>query len=267
MKNKGVTLLFLTLFMFSIIVNASVVSADIFSDFADKAIKFIDVFEEGKGTGVDGATIKWLVLMLVIILIYSALGYADFPENGALRFGLAIVVGLLATILITTDELVTTLKSYTALGLTLTLFLPILILTFFTMIVATKSNPFGILSQKIMWLIYSVYLFFKTGLLLLLKLDLAGLRGSASANPLVEPIYKFLYGKNFEKVASAVGSESFILLTLFISSIVIFIIFVWKNHAVTLWLAHGKREADVDKAKDRAARAKAGQDIYADATK
>ena len=123
MKNKGVTLLFLTLFMFSIIVNASVVSADIFSDFADKAIKFINVFEEGEGTGVDGATIKWLVLMLVIILIYSALGYADFPENGALRFGLAIVVGLLATILITTDELVTTLKSYTALGLTLTLFL------------------------------------------------------------------------------------------------------------------------------------------------
>ena len=44
-----------------------------------------------------GEVIKWLFLVLIILLIYSALSFASFPESAAVRLIIAIVGGALAT--------------------------------------------------------------------------------------------------------------------------------------------------------------------------
>lgn len=120
--------------------------------------------------GLIGNLLKYLVLILVIILVYSALMYVKFPESNSLKLLLAVVIGVIATFAITSAELLSALHSYTAMGVTLILFFPILILGFLTIMVASVANPFGIFLQRIMWLIYSIYLFIKTGLLLLVRL-------------------------------------------------------------------------------------------------
>jgi len=119
--------------------------------------------------GALGDTLKFMLLGLVILLVYSALTFAQFPENGVYRLSTAITIGFLSTFLVTTQELLTMLSSYTALGVTLGVFLPIMILGFFTMMVANSSHPMGIFVQKIAWVIYSGYLFIKTFGLLWLR--------------------------------------------------------------------------------------------------
>jgi len=109
-----------------------------------------------------GQMLKWILLFIIIILIYSAFNAAGFPEKTLLKIILSIVVGFMASFLITTRELLTMMQGYTALGVTLGVFLPFMILGFFTIMVAKSMNPIGIYLQKVVWIIFSVYLLIKT---------------------------------------------------------------------------------------------------------
>ena len=71
--------------------------------------------------------------------------------------------------MISKEEIITAMTSYTALGIALIVFFPILVLGFFTLVVASKASPMGIFIQRILWLIYSVYLFIKAGTVAFLK--------------------------------------------------------------------------------------------------
>src|SRR3989344_7002120 len=134
--------------------------------------KKLCIWESGNLSGFEGTTIKYFFLLLVILLIYSSLSYVNFPDtfsssggSSFVRFLISFIVGIIATFAITSSELLTILQSYTALGITLTLFFPIMILMFFSLVTAKKASPIGIFGQKILWLIYSVYLFIKSALL------------------------------------------------------------------------------------------------------
>lgn len=293
MEKKSLSLLLLALVMVSIFASVAMISAQTPADdltgspgnyFIGQFKNFFNVFSGQGDIGALGQSVKLLLLIIVVALIYSSMGAVKFPENRFIRFLLSAVVGLLATVLISTDEILTSLQSYSALGMTITLFFPILILTFFTFVVATKVNPFGILAQRLIWIIYSAYLFFKTGSFLLLKwlvgtpgkpIKFLGITAGTSAGGLRDiaadsftaRLFEFLYGSAWRDISGGPGQDTFVLLTLFIVSIAVFVIFVMYNRAFALWLGDEARKADLDKFQDTQTRAHGAREIEADATR
>jgi hypothetical protein len=213
------------------------------------------VWEDSSLGGVSGATLKYFLLALVVLMIYSALAYANFPDsfnstNGSfLRFIIAFVAGILATFTITTDGLLAIMQSYTALGVTLSVFFPIMVLVFFTMVVASKGSPMGIFTSRIIWLIYSVYLFLQTGLALLLQY---GSPTGGAFGPTIQRLVVFFLGSGvqYQKDPAITG-------ILLISSIAIFVIFVWQGKAVDAWLAKEKRDSEIEGQKAELERSRA----------
>ena len=191
----------------------------------------------------------------VIILVFSALNSADFPESDIVKVLLSFVVGFLGTVLISNNEVISILQSYSALGVTLTLFFPILILGFFSVVVASKANPIGIYLQRIMWLIYSIYLFIRSGFLLLARVvsDKTG-DGYESARNVIA---------FFIEDASKIQTDNTILTILLLVSVAVFIFFVIMNKHFIKWLAEEKTEAASLAHKTKLDKAKAAVDNLA----
>jgi len=213
--------------------------------------------------------VKWFMLFIVIILIYSALSYGGFPESAFLRIILSIVTGFLATFFISTGEILTMMISYSALGVTLTVFFPIMILIFFTIGVAKKASPTGIFFSKIIWLIFSIYLFLKAGFLLLVKFyaekSVSGVVPSGDAiwyNPATWFSTTFreqLFGKEIlgGTIEQASQHSTIMLLLLLVVAIAVFIIGVVKNDWVIAWLNKEARESEVEAQKSMLERSRA----------
>jgi hypothetical protein len=266
-KKRGA--LILTALILSSFLIANVSAVNPVEGFSEQVSQFMGIWEDGR---IDpGSTVlKWLALFLVTILIYSSLSYGEFPEHTGLRWLISIIVGFLATMLITTPEMVAAMQSYKALGITFIIFLPILILTFFTFVVATKVNPLGIVVQRIAWVIYSVYLFLQTGLLLIIKwaYDTPSTAIKLGKGETWDNIFSFLYGHSYaDRFIDSGGADTTITIILFVVSIAVFIIFVVYNRAMTAWLAKEKREADINKYKDTSERSKKSREVDADLTR
>jgi len=240
MIEKRFALILIALIVLSFVVT-SFVSADAFTDSILSLGKTAnDYFLLKDDTyGSIGAIGKWLILLLIVTLIYSSFSFVEFPENTGMKILLSVIIGFLSTILISQQEVVTIIISYTALGIALVTFLPILILGFFTMVVATKAKPIGIFLQKILWILYSVYLFIKAGFLFVAKIVLQN-NGNVGENP----IFKFFLGDANQINTLANNTDNTILLTLIIVSIAVWIICVWRNDFIVAWMASEKTDAD-----------------------
>lgn len=209
--------------------------------------------------GLGGTTIKYLILALVILLVYSSLVYVNFPPTavgssggGFVKFIISVIVGFLSTFLLTTSELITILQSYTSLGVTLSLFFPILILVFFSLVTAKVGNPMGIFAQKIIWVIYSGYLFFKSLFYLIILTEGRSIPKWASwlfdkgESSTILGIAKFFVG---DKAAEAITSQTFnpiILTIMLIMAIAVFIIFVLGNKPVVAWMDKEARDSEIE---------------------
>lgn len=210
------------------------------------------------GGSISDVTLKYFFLILVIMLIYAALAYVNFPDTfggggGFVRFIIATVVGIIATFAISSAELLTILQSYTALGLTLTIFFPIMIVVFFNLVVASAGNPIGIFTTRIIWLIYSGFLFFKSISIVLIKwgsinIDVASLRCK---------IANFFVGEQVMRDVVANKYDNTISLILLLVSIAIFVIFVVKGRGVDEWIAKEKRNAEIEVKKAELERSRA----------
>ncbi len=197
---------------------------------------------DARQAGVIGNFVKWFVLLLVIILIYTALAEVEFPSSSILRIIIAILVGFLSTFFITTKELITALTGYSALGITLIVFFPIAILAFFTVVIARKAKAFGLYAQKIMWTIYSVFLLLKTGILFVI------MQGWTNTN--ATGIETF-WGIPLGVAKSAVSNyDTTILVTLFIVAIAVFVIMVPGNKIIREWLAGEAAESGIEAQKE-----------------
>jgi len=200
-----------------------------------------------------GQIVKWILLVLVVLLIYSGLSYSDFIESATVRFIVAAAAGFLGTFLITTRELLTILQSYTAMGIAFSVFLPILILGFFTLVVIAKAKPIGLFLQNILWIIYSVYLFARTGIYLVLK-------NAAANGELVAgtpySIFGFVNIHVTDSVIRAVNAYSgSILMLLFITSIAIFVIMVLWNKPMRKWISEHLISSEADARRSKIKRA------------
>ena len=297
MKQRGLAIFFILLLAFSIlpmIVSAEEVPVTTPSDdlygssggsgffgsiknfFTSSGLwNYIEIWLKGGELSAMGNFIKFMVLFLIVLLVYSALSFAGFPTkkdgtgSPVLQFIIALIVGIIATFPLTNQELVTMLTSYKALGIALTVFFPILILGFFTLVVASKANPMGIFLQKIIWVIYSVYLFIKTGALFLAMQYVKVQNGTVvllkPGEGMPEWLKPFLPGTKEEIAKVLSENDTTMLFILLITSIAVFVIMVLGNKYVEAWLEKEKRDADVAAAQDTAERAVRKQKLDAKA--
>ena len=221
--------------------------------------------------------IKLGILIIVILLVWSALSYVKFPESAITRAVLAAVVGILGTLFLTPADLVTTIQAYSALAIALSIFLPILILGFFTVVVASKGAPFGILTQKILWLVFSLYLLFKT-ISLWVIMHCIPFAGDKCPTSSLDWLYTLLYkyavlplnsqtviDKFTEQVQGTPMYTPAILVILVIVSIFVLVAMVWKNDSVEHWLAYSKVLAEKESAESTLRRATAHERAEAEA--
>jgi nitrate reductase NapE component len=109
----------------------------------------------------DLVLLKYLFLAIITILIYSALAFAEFPKQGSLRFLIALIVSIIATTYITPQQFYTIAQGYGALGITLSIIFPFLILCFFTIMSVRHAGDMGFIMQYVSWIVFAVYLIWR----------------------------------------------------------------------------------------------------------
>ena len=255
MKKENIAIFAFAVLALSFIINASIASAQ--GPDLGLVGERIQTF-----TQFDTETIlAWFILGLVILLIYSALSSVGFPESAGLRWPVAIIVGFIATMFISSEEIIAAMLSYQALGITLIVFFPLVILAFFTFTVASKANPFGLVLQRVAWIIYSIYLFIRTGLAL-------GAAYTGDRDPASSPFLGLIKRmSDFFGTGASASGDTTILMILFIVSIAIFFIFVFGNKKITEWFMKERRHADLARYKDTAERAKEARETEAEMTR
>ena len=159
---------------------------------------------------------KFLVFILVALIVY---GLGDFlPFIGKKPFvngAIAIVIGLLSTMYLSTQEIYTAILSYNALGVTLTLIIPFFIIG----VISLKSfNSGHVFLSRFIWLAYLLvligrYLFGDTnqlgtfGLWTYLLLGIAALLLFMFEYPLYRTISKQKLKSDVEKFSKLGKSE------------------------------------------------------------
>jgi len=189
-----------------------------------------------------GQMIKWIMLLLIIILIYAALASVDFPESRGLKITISIIVGFLATFLITSKELLTIMQGYTGLGVTIAVFLPFLILGAFTIMTARALSPIGIYLQKVMWIIYTVYMFFKTITLWLAMNALAAGGNVAIVGSKLSIWGMYNIPVSQELIIMAQNSDKGMLIVLLVASVAALVVML-SNNVIARWFAKEEYEA------------------------
>ena len=242
----------------------------------DFSIKFIEDFINSwqSGQGIDLVVVKWLFLILIAALIFSILTNLSFPENSFIRIITSIIISFLATFLITPDELFGILISYSALGITISLFFVIAILLFLTIVTAKVANPIGIFFTRILWLIYSIYITLKGLLVILLKTGIENYEsitynlgseidwGSSILSSWVQPILKLISNETFSQ---ALKTSTLVAIVMIAIGIGTFYMGVINKRWIDEWVAKGMTEARVSayESKLRAQNAKMNADVKA----
>jgi len=197
-----------------------------------------------------GVFIRLFLLLLIIMLMYAAFRIINFPsmeKKNAFsigRLGISVITAILVMFFIPTSSLVTAMQSYSAMGVTLIILFPIFVLGAFTMLVASNANPSGLFIQRIIWGVYSVYLFLQAGKVYAAHrivnsvLELAAVNGGQAVSWIV-----FRY-KNIEEAMNvANNTDSTTALVLFITAIMVFAIMYWKNNMVVKAIMAGQSKA------------------------
>lgn len=136
------------------------VSADSFADKIAQGVSSAGGFPAGdffEGTGFA----KFLLFLLVALIVFGISEMLPFigKENKTwVSIGISIVVGILATFYLKDTEIYSILLSYGALGITLTVLVPFLLIFF--MSIKLREDGYGFFS-KVIWLIFGVVLVFR----------------------------------------------------------------------------------------------------------
>lgn len=244
------------------------------SSFLDnfKNLAFIDLWLNGynsKNFSLAGEFVKTLLLLLLIILVYTSFSYSGFlgerEEFSTVRLIVSIIIGLLATFLISTDALLSSLVSFTALGTAIWIFLPIFVLTFFTILVSSSAVAFGMFFQKILWIIYSVYTFISGVIIFFLAQSKSG---STIAQILTTYLINPLYGANSVVLGNMkVAADAPTAILLIVVSILVFIFAVIEGDKFVEYLTKEKRRTDLIREKDELIRQSTKRKLEAEDTR
>ena len=120
---------------------------------------FLDLFKSWEQGVISANVAKIIFFVMVTLLIMLVLGGIFTGWNQTIVIIISALVGFLATAYITPSEVYSLLSSYSALGLTLTTLIPLLILSGLTYqaATATKGNVQMIMMQYLAWIVFFVY--------------------------------------------------------------------------------------------------------------
>ena len=109
---------------------------------------------------------KYLFWIILTLFIFSALNFAKIPNNSAAQWLIAIPVSFLSVAYITPEEIFTVLTAYSALGLTLSVIVPFVIMIFFSAMLISNEKLKHMSVAKIMlevslWLFFIAFLIYK----------------------------------------------------------------------------------------------------------
>ena len=115
-------------------------------------IKGAEIFTTIKGASAD-ITAQWLLFFLVVLLIFAVSAAIPFlgGKDWRLRGAISIVIGILAVFFLSSEEILTILQTYKALGIALTVIIP-----FFVIAAVSKQLHdlrHGIMS-KLIWILF-----------------------------------------------------------------------------------------------------------------
>jgi len=227
--------------------------------------------------GAIGELMKYYMLILVVILIYSALSYVYFPQNGLLRLFLALATGFIATFLISSKELITLMQSYSAMGLAITAFFPLICLGALTVVTASSLKPIGIFITKMLWAGYAVILFFKTGFLFLVTKSLSynGTSLDGKVSPLLWPFLSkiksnvtgnwTLSQSQKQVLINAIQNyDPSMLFALGVIAVLVFIFMVVKSDWLYEWIDKMKRDSEIAARRGMQERSRAYEELNAE---
>lgn len=204
-----------------------------------------------------GQLIKWIILILIIMIIYSALHTIELPSNTPLQIIISIVLGFLVTFFITTNELLTLMQGFSTLGIAIAVFIPFIVLAAISVMVAKSLSPIGIYVQKILWVIYTVYLLIKTFTLWgLMNADAGVVNNAATTNSTVQ-IWGFYHYPVDKATALLVQhADKGVLVMLVIVSLVSLAIML-SNKVVLAWFAKEELDAAIQSEKNKISKSNA----------
>lgn len=238
--------------------------------------------------GMLAETAKYLALIIVSLVIYGTFSAMQFPSSTPLRLLLSIVVGLLGTFMITTEELLTTLVSYGALTTTLLIAVPFISLLGMTIMFIYKANAPGLYAAKILWAVFAFFLLFKAAVLILL-LQNFGVYSMEDGNYNVQlmtssgniPNYvvpfvpmkkvtavgegKISYDVDNEKLGKMIGNTSLSTAWVLLATSLAILWFIVFNGKLFAWLQKEARESAVEAAKSNIQLSAARDKLQADA--
>lgn len=159
---------FLGLFLLSILFVSVIIGCISFVSAAegDGALKGVwDALFGGLFSGADGTLfgmpyVKLLLIFLVVMLVYAVMEQLALSDNQLINWAISIAVGFLSFMFVKEETIDLILTNYTALGVTLTSVLPLIIIIFFAMKLKEQhpTDIFGIIVPKAIYLLFSVYL-------------------------------------------------------------------------------------------------------------
>lgn len=125
-----------------------------------------NLFTNWSGGNLDVSIAKYLFWIILTLFIFSVLNFAKFPTYGVLQFLIAIAVSFLSTAYLTPAEIFTILTTYSALGLTLSVIVPFLIIIFFSAMLLSNEKLSQMTIAKVMmevmiWLFFVGFLIYK----------------------------------------------------------------------------------------------------------
>ncbi len=159
--------------VFAFLLTVVNVSRENLTGYATETNFISEFFTKWSGGNLDINIAKYLFWITIMLLIFSALKFANFPDTGKssgfFQFLIALIVSFLATAFITPEEVFVMLVSYSALGLMLGSILPFIVMIFFSAMLVSnekiKTMSVGKMMLEVvlwfMWVGFLVYRFIK----------------------------------------------------------------------------------------------------------
>jgi hypothetical protein len=210
------------LFLFFLNLYSEVVVAQNF--LTEGAENLVEIFKDPKNVSANSELIKLILMIMVLVLVYSAMSTVSFPPNVGLRLILSIAISFLGVVLISQDEILQSIYAYKALGITIILFIPLVALALLTYSMAVELNVFGLMIQKFLWWGYSLFLLFYAGSGLLFRYW----NFSINEDPDLLKAMRVFFGDNMG-VATLASSGTLVMLV--ILSLLIMYFFAIRNQS------------------------------------
>jgi len=132
-----------------------------------EATSFVsDMFSGWSEGSLDINISKYLLFFMLTLLIFSIFATVKFPKYTAAQFFIALPIAFLATAYLTPKEIFSVLTAYSALGLTLTILVPFMVMLLFSGALLSTEHIRSLTLGKVMleivlWVFFFVFLVYK----------------------------------------------------------------------------------------------------------